>query len=109
MPKRATYQVYRDDDSDDGNDVDIPQSRTLLISQNGRSFVETPYSPQKKRRTSAMTPDEWEPNVYFEGDHELDDIDDGENHVEGGSEVNIADKAAAKRYPTSVCDLFLEV
>jgi hypothetical protein len=56
-----------------------------------------------------MTPDEWEPNVYFEGDHELDDIDDGENHVEGGSEVNIADKAAAKRYPTSVCDLFLEV
>jgi hypothetical protein len=106
MPKRKeTHKVYRDDDLDDANDVDIPQSRTLRISQNGRTVVETPPSPQKRPRFSATTPgDEWEPSLNFEGRNELDDIDDGENHVEGGGEVNIADKAAARRYPTSVRD-----
>src|SRR5262245_30276860 len=106
MPKRKeTYKVYRDDDSDDANDVDIPQSRTLRLSQNGRTVVETPHSPQKRPRFSSTIPGgEWEPGLNSEGDIELDDIDDGENHVEGGGEVNIADKAAAKRYPTSVSD-----
>jgi hypothetical protein len=106
MPKRKeTHKVYRDDDSDDANDVDIPQSRTLRISQNGRTVVETPHSPQKRPWFSATSPsDEWEPSLNFEGRNELDDIDDGENHVEGGGEVNIADKAAARRYPTSVRD-----
>jgi hypothetical protein len=103
MGNKRKYTVYRDDDSDDANDVDIPQSRTLLISANRRAIIETPHSPQKKGSRSKAVPPrgnpDWEPSADFE-----DGLCD-EKLVGGGNEVAIADKLAAKRYPTSVSSL----
>jgi hypothetical protein len=96
--KKSTYKVYRDDDSEDENDL---HSRTLLLAPNGRSVVEAFHSPQKRKKSFTADPGpEWEPGIHYGG---LDDADDGEYLVEGG-EVNVADIGAAKRYPTSVSE-----
>ena len=99
MGKRK-FPVYRDD-SDDANDVSLPQSRVILISSNGRKLVETPFSPQKKHWRNDPAPrDDWEASVEFEFEAGFDGLD-SEEFVVQGSEVDV-EKVAAKRYPTSV-------
>jgi len=97
--KKSAYQVYRDDDSDDANDVEVPQSRTIVMSKNRRTVVEIPASPQKRARPNrslneTLLGDGWEPGAYFE-------LDERELTVEG-DDINVTEKLAAKRYPTSV-------
>jgi hypothetical protein len=102
--QKSKYRIYRDDDSDDEDEL---QSRTLLLAPNGRSVVEAFHSPQKRKIRSHPGSDKWEPSSHFESEHGgFYDIDDGEHLLEGGSEVNVADIGAAKRYPTSVSEHF---
>jgi hypothetical protein len=99
------YQVYRDD-SDNANNVSLPQLWVISISGNGQKLVETPFSPQKKQRTRCdwEAGVSWEAGVDWEAGCEFEvgfEGLDSEEFVVPGSEVD-GEKVAAKQYPTSV-------
>jgi hypothetical protein len=101
--KEKRYVVVRDsDDDDERQDVSIPQSRTIRISNKGLRILQTPLSPQKAASASRRSPSpeyEWNPST------EYDNIEEP-LHELGGELLDkvstVAEKVAAKRYPTSV-------
>ena len=95
--KAKRYVVVRDsDDDDERQDVSIPQSRTVRISDSGHRILQTPLSPQKASSAARRSPSpqyEWNPST------EYDNVEDTTLELGGGT---VAEKVAAKRYPTSV-------
>ena len=95
------FVVVREDDSEDN--IAIPQSRTVRLSNRGRNIIQTARSPQKGAVPSNRFPS---PVYEWNASHDYDTIDllpgneaDEEVDVE---ELPVAAKVAAKRYPTSV-------
>lgn len=97
------FVVVREDDSED--DIAIPQSRTVRLSNHGRNLIQTARSPQKGAVASNRFPS---PVYEWNASHDYDTIDlllggEVEEEVEGeAEELPVAAKVAAKRYPTSV-------
>jgi len=98
--KAKRYVVVRDsDDDDERQDILIPQSRTIRISKNGLRLLQTPLSPQKAASASRRSPSpqyEWNPST------EYDNMEGEPNELDGDQSSTVAEKVAAKRYPTSV-------
>ena len=103
--RKAIYQVYRHDDSEDENNEDLPQARVLNVRKNGRLIMESNRSPQKRgsiRRT--VIPEDWEPSPYFDAGFE-DSYNVGFDSTREGDDpegFTVVAQAAARRYPTSV-------
>jgi hypothetical protein len=108
--KCKSYRVYRDDESDDENNEDVPQARVITLRKNGRLVSETHRSPQKRGviRKPRPVQDDWQPNDDFYdagfedlryGGSDIGEDVSGDDAVEGAP---VATQAAAKRYPTSV-------
>ena len=97
------FVVVREDDSED--DIAIPQSRTVCLSNHSRNLIQTTRSPQKGVVASNRFPS---PVYKWNTSHDYDMIDlllggDVEEEVEGeAEELPVAAKVAAKCYPTSV-------
>ena len=97
------FVVIRDDDSED--DIAIPQSRTVRLSNHGRNLIQTARSPQK----GAASSNRFSSPVYewnASNDYDTIDLLPGDETEEGlgweAEDLPVAAKVAAKRYPTSV-------
>ena len=96
------FVVMRGSDSED--DVSIPQSRTVHLSNTGLNIIQTARSPQKRLaiRRSPSPIYEWHASINYDNV----DLMPGDNatevdHAEEGLHT-VAAKVAAKRYPTSI-------
>lgn len=103
MGKTKGFVVLRGSDSED--DVSIPQSRTVHLSNTGLNIIQTTCSPQKRlaTRCSPSPVYEWHASVDYDTVDlmpEDTDMGQGDNAEEGLHTV--AAKVAAKWYPTSV-------
>ena len=98
--KAKRYVVVRDsDDDDERQDISILQSRTVRISNNGLRILQTPLSPQKATSAARHSPSpqyEWNPSTEYDN---VEESTGGELQDEAST---VAEKVAAKRYPTSV-------
>ena len=100
---KKAFIVVREDDSED--DIAIPQSRTVRLSNHGRNIIQTTRSPQKGAVSSNRFP---LPVYEWNASQDYDTIDllpggDAEQEVDGDAEdLPVAAKVAAKRYPTSM-------
>ena len=96
-PRKRTWSVCRDDDSDDANDVNLAHARTIHISKDQRRVVAMPRSPQKARAgKSSSRLDLWQPSADFDQDFEYE-----QGEVDGGSAEDVV-VVSAKRYPRSM-------
>lgn len=106
MPPKTTkkgFVVVRGSDSED--DVSIPQSRTVHLSNTRLNIIQTTRSPQKRlaTRRSPSPVYEWHASVDYDtvdlvsGDNATGKLDHAEEELH-----TVAAKVAAKRYPTSV-------
>jgi len=97
------FVVVHEDDSED--DIAIPQSRTVRLSNHGCNIIQTAHSPQKGAVSSNHFP---LPVYEWNASQDYDMIDllpgcDAEEEVEGEVEdLPVAAKVVAKHYPTSV-------
>lgn len=104
---KAEFTVVRG--SGDEADTSVPQARTVRISENGLRILQTPRLPQKRSTTYDFSPDfgEWNPSAdYTDIDWSVHPLEEVLQQQEGekveDSDVTVAAKVAAKRYPTSV-------
>lgn len=79
--------------------LSLANSRTACISDNGFCILQTPLSPQKRSLSSfhhLQDPDfsDWSPSFEYKGSKE--------QVVADPEAPTVADKVAAKRYPTLV-------